>query len=152
MDRETDRELLCGRSEAEWTRFESDVRASGIKKVEGPKLFQWLEDYLANKVSDANRRAGKNEYQMVCLRPRALDLFKERRIKVERRDGKVQPLTITYLQSIYQLHFECGGRECDYKLSIGDDGILGFATSERIRKSIEEVAAEMFKELRTIAD
>jgi hypothetical protein len=119
-----------------------------IRDSEGPKLFQQLQKCLLKEVDNANRSAGKSEYHISYLRPRLLDLLRERRIRLERQNGKSRSLTITYFPPIHHLHIECGAKKCTYKLSVGDDGNLRFATSQHDRKSIEEVATEVFWQLR----
>ena len=134
---------LTGRSEFE---YQKQVRDLYTMKSEGPKLFQRLQEYLVSELRDANRRAGKNEFRLLFLKSRPLDLFGEKYIRVERPGRNFPPLTITYLPYIHDMHFECGAKKCEYKLVVGDDGNLWLETCDHIRKTIEEVGTEMLKE------
>lgn len=135
--------------EGELVEFEKEICDSKVRKSEGPKLFQRLQEYILRAVREANRRAGKSEYRVVRLRPRLFDLCRDQRIRVDRCDGKTPPLTITYSVLIQHFYFECGATKRRYRLVVDEDGNLWFATSCHIRKTIEEVATEMLKEIQT---
>jgi hypothetical protein len=143
--------LTCGsEQERELIEFEKQLRDSKTKKSEGPKLFQQLQEHLLKELRDANRRKGKKEYSVEYLRSSPLDLIRHMVIRVQRRDKKTPPLTITYSPfTDHTLHLECGARKCDYALVAGEDGVHWFDISAQIRKTIQEVATEMLKGIET---
>ena len=135
--------------EHELIAFEKELRDSKVKKLDGPKLFRQLEGYLLRELRDAKPGAGKSEYCVEYLRSSPLDPLRHKHIRVQRRDKKTPPLTITYTPSIHHMHFECGARKCDYTLAVGDDGVFWFDISTQLRRTIQEVATEMLKAIET---
>ena len=122
--------------------FEKDLHDSQLKRSEGPKLFQCLEEYIVRELG-YTREAGKGEFDIACSKPRLLDLLGTSRITVNTRDQKIQALTITYYQSIHQIDFERGEKKRVYKMVVDDDGNLEFETSNHIRMTTEQVGMEM---------
>jgi hypothetical protein len=133
----------------ELVELETELRDSKAKKSEGTKLFRQLQEHLLEELRDLKRRAGKNEYRVDNLKSSPLDLFRANHIRVQRRDKKTPPLTITFTPSNHRMHFEFGTRKGDYTLAVGNDGVFWFDTSAQIRKTIHEVATEMLKGIET---
>lgn len=129
--------------------LDTELRDSKAKKSEGPKLFRQLQEYLLSELSDLKYRAGKNEYRVEYFRSSPLDLFRAKHIRVQGRDKKTPPLTITFTPFNHRIHFEFGTRKGDYTLAVGDDGVFWFDPSAQIRKTIQEVATEMLKGIQT---